>query len=153
AAALGEGALDPGPLVRRALPLGLGREPRARPARVGVGLVVAHVAHGLVGPQRRHAREGEAPPLAVALLPVEGRAPAARERGGETVGEPELRARVAAVAHELEVLGVGHGPRGELEGLDEDAVARALVVEGEAAAGAADLAQTGVEAEPALRRG
>src|SRR5262249_56418673 len=98
------------------------------PARVGVGIERAQVEARIARAQWSHAGEREAPPLAVALLPVERGAPAARAGRGEAVREPELRPRIAPVADEGQVLGVGHRARRDLEGLDEDPVARRLVV-------------------------
>src|SRR4051812_16641746 len=64
------------------LPLLLGREARARPARVGVGLVVADVGDDLVGVDGASAGQRVDQPVPVAgfpllaLLPVERRPPA-----------------------------------------------------------------------------
>src|SRR4029077_858123 len=49
----------------RLLPLELGREPPARPAGVGVGLVPAHVLHRLVEGDRLEVAEAVAAPGAV----------------------------------------------------------------------------------------
>ncbi len=70
----GSGACAPRGIPRRGLlPLGLGRQPLARPAGVGVGLVPADVLHRLV--ERAAARGGRsaARPRAAALAPPEPR--------------------------------------------------------------------------------
>src|SRR5262249_61568583 len=58
-------------------------------------------------------------------------APAAALPCRPAVGQPQLRAVVAAVLDEPEELAVVHQPGGDLEARDEGAVARPLVIEGE----------------------
>src|SRR5205085_3423459 len=58
---------------RRLLPLGFGRKTLARPARIGVRLVPAHVLHGLGGRHRLDAPEaGPHPPAAAVGRPELG---------------------------------------------------------------------------------
>src|SRR5262249_57484577 len=71
------------------LPLRLGRQAAARPAREGVGLEVAHVAERRVEVERSHPGEREALPAAVAALPVERRAPAVLLNAAQPLREPE----------------------------------------------------------------
>ena len=135
------------------LPLGLGRQARAGPARVGVGLVVADVADRLVRVERPQAGRVKAVQPPSRVLPVERRLPAAGLHRVPAVGQPQLGPPVAAVGDEGQVLAVGHRPRGELEGVAADAVARAFVVEGEAVAVVADRrCRPAGEGEPAQRR-
>src|SRR5688500_8032250 len=92
---------------------------------------------GLDGPQ---AREAVVPPRAVLLEPLERRVPALGLCGPNAIGQPQLGMAVAAVVDELDILAVGHQARSDLEWLDEHAVARRLVVEGESISRVADLA-------------
>ena len=140
-------------LARGHLPLRLGRKPRAREARVGVRLVPADVADGILRPQRLGACEGLHPPGAVAAQPVERRVDRARLRPREAVRRPVRRVAVGAGLDELQPLRVRDRPARQLEGREEDAVRRALVVEREARTRVADLAQSLRVADPRERRG
>ncbi len=121
----------------RVLPLLLGRQARAGPPRVGVRLVVAHVSDNLVGVdgaaagQRVDEPSGLAAFAAGTLLPVERRPPPLALDRPPPVGEPQLRPRVAAVAHEGQVLAAGHRAAGDRERVEEATVAGPLVVERE----------------------
>ncbi len=138
-------------LLDRVLPLGLGRQPLARPGRERVGLVVADVGDRQARVDRPGAVQGVLEPDAVDLVPVERRAPALVVDPGPAVGEPQLGAAVAAVGDEPQPLAVGHQPVGEPERLEPDLVARQLVVEAEAGALVADLDQPAVDVDPAER--
>src|SRR5579859_3997722 len=129
--ALHEIALDWQP-VRRHLPLRLGRQARARPTRVGVGLIVADVADRLRRVDRAQAVQRHLVPAVVAALPIERRVPALLLDRPPAIREPELRARIATLLHEAQILTVGDQAVGKAEGIEELAVARPLVVEGEA---------------------
>ena len=120
--------------ARRGFPFGLGRQPRFAPARVGVGFVVAHVAHRRRGLERPQARQRHLVPRAVDLRPVERRLPRALLHRGPAVREPQLGPRVTAAFDEFEVFAVGHRARGEAVVAQEHLVARLLVVEAERAA-------------------
>src|SRR5262249_13065100 len=99
-----------GPAVARGrrLPLGLGREAGAAPARERVRLVPAHVLDGLVEGERLAPALPTARPRAVALaLPVLRRVFARLPVPHPTVGGPEPLVVVAAVLHEGAVLAVG----------------------------------------------
>ena len=113
----------------------------AGPAGVGVGLVVADVADRRVGSTARSPARVN---CASRRRPVRAPSRAApSSRCARTASQPSESqssgARVAAVVDEGQVLAVGDEPRGERERLDEDAVARRLVVEGEAVAVVPDL--------------
>jgi hypothetical protein len=138
---------------RCGLPLGFARETSSGPAREGIRLVEADVTYGLVGPDLSEPAETEDEPDPLGTRPVERRSPAALAGRGPTVREPELRLLVAARLDELEVLAIGDEPRGELEGVDVDAMARALVVESERVALVADPADPLVPAVPGGRLG
>ncbi len=112
--------------------------------------------------QRALARQREfapaAQPAALAALPitapVDGVLQPLRTPPVPALGQPVGRLAVAAGLHESQVLRVGHRSDGDLEGLQEDGVARRLVVEGEALAIVADLRQAAFQAPPrgVLRR-
>ena len=68
------------------------------------------------------------------------------------VRQPERRPVVAVVFYEGQELAVGHGTRSELEGLDEDTVARLFAVEGKILSGVPDPAQRLFAAEPSMGR-
>ncbi len=90
------------------------------------------MADGLVRVDRAQPIQRHLPPVAVALLPVERRLPALALHGGPAIGEPELRALVPTIRHELQVVPVGGQARGQPERLEELPVTRPFVVEGEA---------------------
>ena len=136
-------------ILRRDLPLELGRQALAGPARERVGLVVADVRHrrGAIDRLQPFERHGE--PLPVALLPVERRVPALAVDRRPAVGEPKRGRAIAAVLHEREPFAVGDEAVGQAEGMDEHVVARRLVVPGEALAVVADLANAAGIVDPA----
>src|SRR3954469_19347350 len=116
-------------------PFGFSREPRACPLRVGISLVVANVAYRFIWLDAPPPRQRVIPPLAIALLPVQGGIPAV---GGElvpSVGEPKLGMLVAAIADEFEILAIRHAAGSKLEGLQVDVVARLFVIECETCTG------------------
>ena len=95
------------PGLRRDLPLLLGRQVLAHPARERVGLVVAHMADRRGRIDRPQARERQRMRDAVDLAPVAGRLPAFRLHRRPAVGEPQRGRRVAAVGDEIEPLRIG----------------------------------------------
>ena len=119
------------------LPLELGGQTVAGPAGVGVGLEEAEVADGRLAEvvERTEAVQGVDAPAGVGgvvALPVERRLPALGAHGRPALGEPELGAVVAVLVDEGEILRAGDEARREAVGREIDAVARRLVVEGEA---------------------
>src|SRR5664279_128306 len=131
ALALDEGSLDRH-ASRRDLPLRLGRQPTLRPPRKRIRLVVAHVTHGLIERHRTSARKRELRKAIAGALPIEWRFPSTVVHHREPGREPELRALVAAVIDEVEILAIRDEPRCEPEVLEKFAVRRQLVVEREA---------------------
>ena len=97
-------------------------------------------------------RKRQVPPRPVAFEPVQRRPPRRGPRLLPAGRQPVLRARVAAVLHELEVLGVGGEARGQQEGLEKYPMPRRLIVESERAARVADLAGPFRERSPGERR-
>ena len=114
---------------RGPLPFLLGGQAGARPAREGVRLEVAHVRHWLARVDGAHPRKRVGHPVALALFPVQGRAPALSLAELPPVGQPELRPFIAAVVDESQVRAAGHWPVGEGERPQEAPVPGPLVVE------------------------
>src|SRR5438270_11296013 len=110
-------------------PFGFSCEARARPLRVCVGFVIAHVANWFVGLHPAPAGECVIPPLTVALLPIERCGPLICGESIPTVGEPKLRAPVAAVVNEFEIFATAHAAGSKLECLQINFVARLFVIE------------------------
>src|SRR5690606_321278 len=76
---------------RGVLPFGFGRQARLRPARIGVGLIIADVAHGLVGSQPEEARQREdLRRRGLELAPVQWRADLVFAAPAEAIRQPEL---------------------------------------------------------------
>ena len=70
------------------LPLELGRQPGAGPAREGVRLVIADVGYGCVGVELAKAAQRE---LGLeAFVPVQGPGPPSRVDGRPTIRQPEV---------------------------------------------------------------
>src|SRR3954470_13636495 len=90
----------------RRLPLLLGRQARLRPARVGVRLVVAHVTDRPGQLERPYPAKGEFRKSGAVRGQVRRRAPPAALPGRPAVGQPQVRAAVAAVLDEAEELAV-----------------------------------------------
>src|SRR5579859_3096946 len=90
-------------------------QPTACPARVRIGLVIAHVTHGCVlhSRQRLFAAQSEEAPVAAVAAPVEGRAPAVVIDRHPSLGEPELDAPIATVGHELGIFAASDQPVGK----------------------------------------
>src|SRR5688500_18778209 len=82
------------------LPFRLGREPRAGPAREGVGLVIGDVADRLGGIDRMHAVEAEAVPAFAGAPPVQRRLDAIGAHPVPAVGQPQARLAISALVDE-----------------------------------------------------
>src|SRR5207244_1382940 len=108
------------------------RQPRSGPAREGVGLVIADVAHRLVGAQRPLAPKCEDRAIGLQAMPVERGLPAFTPTYVPAFGKPQLGPLVAAVAHEREIVRVGDEPARKSKAVQEDAVLGCLVVESKA---------------------
>ncbi|CAM8770751.1 hypothetical protein NCM_01976 [Burkholderia pseudomallei] len=128
---------------------------RARPLGVRGRLVETDVRHGRVARERLQAAQAELAPAeplaAVGRDPVERRLPAFALNDRPAVGQPELRARVAAVVDECRVFAVGHEPLRDLVRMQHRPVARPFVVEREAAPVVADLDDADRPRQPAHR--
>jgi len=70
--------------------------------------------------------------LPVALLPIEGRPPAFAANDPPAVGKPKCGLSIAAILDEGEPFGIGDQAVGETERMDQLAMARRFIVEGEA---------------------
>ena len=136
---LGGGVLAPGEAVLGAgrgvpggglLPLGLGGQPAAGPAGVGVGLVPADVLHRLGVGQRLEAAEAAAQPGAALADPERGSALAGLAAPRPALLAPQPLVVVAAGLDEGPVGGVGDRHRVDAEGRQVHLVGRPLVVVG-----------------------
>src|SRR5664279_449978 len=137
---------------RRNFPFEFSWESGSRPARKGVGLVIADVTNRLAQFQWLHTLNGVMPPLAIALLPVQRSAPLIVANPVPAVRKPQLGGAVSVVAYEFEILAVDHQPRGQAKSFQINIVPRTLVVEREALACKTDAIDPFVEAPP-LRGG
>ena len=108
-AVLSETALD-GHGRRGDFPFALGRQPCARPARIGVGLEQADVAHRCMAVDRLHPMQGE---LARPVPAVQRRGDAIRIDPIPALGKPQLGAAITVIRDECGVFGVGHRPARE----------------------------------------
>ena len=122
----------------------VGSRPPAQRA-VRVGFVVAHVTDGFAVVDGPAPEEREDRPVTPLVAPVERRGPAVRLDGGPTVGEPQLRARVAAVGDERLPVARGDETARQAERRDECRVSRGLVVEREAVAVVPDVDDAALE--------
>src|ERR1019366_8883139 len=118
------------------------------PARKGVGLVITDVTNGFAQLQRFHAFDGVVPPLAITLFPIQWSAPLIVANAVPAIGKPHLGGAVAVVAHEFQILAVGHQAGGHAESFQINVVTRAFVVEGEALARKTYAVDAFVEAAP-----
>src|SRR5664279_4967321 len=137
---------------RRNFPFEFSWESRSRPARKGVSLVIADMSNRFAQFQWLHAFDGVMPPLAIALLPVQRSAPLIVANPVPAVRKPQLGCAVTVVAHEFQILAVGHQPGGHAESFEIHIVTRTLVVEPEALACKTYAVDPLVEAPP-LRGG
>ena len=132
------------------LPLGLGGQPAAGPAGIGVGLEVADVGHRGLRFDRPHALEAEVPPGAVLpAFPVERGGPFLGLDREPAVREPEFGPAVAAVVDERLIFRVGDESIAQLERPDVLRMARALIVERESVPLVPDRGQARLDVEPA----
>src|SRR5882672_2660743 len=114
---------------RRYLPFRFGRQASARPARVSVGFKITHVTDRLGRIYFAQTGESEAEPVAISLLPVKRRSPFLVMDREPAKRQPELRAFVTAVFHELEIFPIRDESRGEFELFQNYAMPRPFVVE------------------------
>src|SRR5664280_2284043 len=137
---------------RRNFPFEFSWESRSRPARKGVGLVIADMSNRFVQVEWLHAFDGVMPPLAISLLPVQRSAPLIVANTVPSIRKPQLGCAVTVVAHEFEILTVGHQPGGQAESFQINIVPRTFVVEPEAVACKTYAVDPFVEAAPLRRR-
>src|SRR5258706_8866326 len=89
-------------VARGDLPLGFARQPRARPARVGLGFIETDMAHRRMRVDRLLAVHSEGVPAPLALTPLLRRLPAAPRHRVPSRAEPQLRTSIATVVDEVE---------------------------------------------------
>src|SRR5579871_199637 len=131
-------------------PLLLGGQRVSTPTRISIGFVVTHVANRLGGVEGFHAGVGKLPPASViAALPIKWRSPLLIVDGIPAFREPQCRAPVAAVSHELHIFAVGHNPRSQRKRLQQNFVTGTFVVKAKSLACMADLMNTPFEFDPA----
>src|SRR5207249_3435651 len=99
-----------------------------------IRLVVTDMADRLEWLQRLEPGQRELRPAAVPLLPIQRRYPAVGLPRRPAVGEPKLRALIAAVGYEFQVPGVGDQPLRQLERMQILPMAGRLIVEGKCVA-------------------
>ena len=133
-------------LAKRGMfPLDLGRQSSAGPGRKRVGLVIAHMRDRRVRIDRLRAAQRHRPVAAVALLPIERRAPAFRLHARPSRRKPEQRRPIAAVGHERHPFRIGDEPVREFIRFEQHAMARPLAVEAEPLAVMSDLDHAAIE--------
>src|SRR6185312_1543552 len=101
---------------------------------------------GVQRPDARQREDGVARAAIVILQPVKRGAPAFLLNLRPAVRQPEFGAAITAISDKGAVLAIGHRPRGDAEGPQQDLVTRQLVVEAEARTVMAD------ERQPARNR-
>jgi hypothetical protein len=84
---------------------------------------------GFVLPHRSRAVQREHPPAAIGVRPVERRRPSLVLHNRPSVGQPELGPAISAVLDEGKIFATGDKAGCQTVGLQEDQVARPLVVE------------------------
>src|SRR5437899_8819984 len=110
-------------------PLCLGRQPRAGPARVGVGFEKVDMAYGNIVDDGLQPMERKFAPLASLPAPVHRRLDLVGIYPVPSFGQPELGPGVAAVRHESEVLAIGHETTRQRKRIEVLAMPRRFVVE------------------------
>jgi hypothetical protein len=141
---------------RRRLPLRFRRQALARPVRKRIRLEIADVAHRRCQqiPQRHQPAQREnLPAPAFAATPIERRFPALAPHCIPTFRQPQLRVRVPAVLHELQILRTIHRPRRQPERLQINFVPRRFVVETKFLSAVPNLRHAASEIHPAHARG
>jgi len=108
-------------------PFGFGRQPRVRPARVGVGLEIRDMDERPLQVERKQSGQRELPP-GIAFVPIDRVAVIAGGAPVPAFGQPETRVGGAAGVDKSEILAIRDEARRELAGRDEDAKAQCLVV-------------------------
>ncbi len=111
------------------LPFLLGRQPCARPARVGIGLVVADVTDR--GMLVNRAPAGQREFLLQRFRPVERPVPAFTHDCCPAIRQPELGLRICTVVDEVSIFGVCDQPVADRVLVDNHRVPWRLVVETE----------------------
>ncbi len=106
------------------------------------------MAYGLGRIDPFQAAESENGPTGALFFPIEGRPPALALNGRPTVGQPQLGAFVTSVGHETQPVAAAGRPVRDGVRVDDNAVARLLVVEGEARSIVADEPDAAGELDP-----
>ena len=86
-------------LIRGKLPLELGRQSCAGPARKRIGFVITDMANRSVASNRLHSAQREF--LLERIIPVQWLPPTALINDGPAVGQPQRALLIAAVTHKI----------------------------------------------------
>src|SRR5207248_3958535 len=116
-------------VLYRYFPLGFARQMLARPAREGVGLVIADVTYRQQRIDRTQSAKRHRKPGTLALAPITRCLPALRFDRRPAVGQPQSRRGIATIGHELEPIAIGDQTDREPHRLEEDLMRRLLVIE------------------------
>ena len=112
--------------ARDRFPFEFGGQPLARPTGEGIGLEIGDMRDRCIRVARLPAGMGEM----LALAPVERRSDCVFAHPGPAVGQPQAGGVVAAIGDEGIPFAVGHQPRRQREGFEQNAVRGTFVVEG-----------------------
>ena len=111
------------------LPFRLGGQARTRPTGKRIGFVAAEVRHRRVHHQRAGSRQRVLVPGTVDLAPVERRLPVALPHRRPSIAEPQVRALIALILHELQILAIRHQTIRQLKGTQKRVVTGRFVIE------------------------
>ena len=132
-------------------PFCLGRQARARPARISVGLVKTDVRNRGRRIDRAAAIEPEARPPALAPLPIERRGNPLGAHPGPAIGQPVPRILIAAIGDEIGPFAIGDGTGRQRMRAEQRRMTRPLAIEREIVAHMPDLGHRGSTFDPAKR--
>jgi hypothetical protein len=130
------------------LPFGFGRQPRARPARVGIGLKKTDMTHRRIQIERPRSVQRKFGPCATLFPPVQRCAPPVVAHTIPAVRQPQIMPRIAPVCDELKVLAIADKPICDLVGAKEDLMTRRFVVKRKLFAVMSDFNKTACECRP-----
>ena len=125
------GAMAQRHTASRHFPLGFRWQPASLPAREGVRLVITDMCDRHLRIDSYTALQRKARPALFGLLPVQGTCLLSRLHMSPAIREPQLRAAVASIVHELEIIAFGHEGIGNRECLQPDPMPGTFIVESE----------------------
>ena len=116
------------------LPFGLGRQPRTGPAGKGIGFVKADMSDRRRRIDGAAARQGEAGPAVIAVLPAQRRRDRFVLEPGPAVRQPEPRGAITAGGDECSPIGVGDERLRQCERPQQHVMRRAFAIKTESRA-------------------